>query len=297
MVCFISYENNSIIIPFTYNDYFNTSIYNFLKELNKFENSKICPIAYNSSLLSIFTDLFSIIEQIITSIYTITYYSCVNSEILSDKESKKLFRRDYKTILSDLFKITKNSDYNFKQIKMFNKLAELEDIRNYILHGNIGSVKISKTKLPTFPLTINYEDIMEELDIIINLVNHFRYILPDMDFMPNIYINIDNYTLCKKFDIYYYNVLVPYMNNILQKHQLTPSKKYKLELLSLPTITKTISKSIKIIMKSVSSINYNMNQITTNLYNQCINKIILNNEIALLKKNNAFQICNFTPEK
>ena len=249
--CIINYERGHVEIPFMYNDFCNMVTLRFLKELQKFENSNIEPVACNMTFLSIFTDYFALMEQFISTIYIILYYYITNPLKQNNTDVSKMFKEEYAKVLKKIFHIIKVNDMTFKRTQLYNKLAELEDARNYILHGNTGSIKISKTKLPKYPLTINLEDIMEELSIIVNLINYFRYMFPNIDLMPNVAIWINNGLIYKKIDVYLYNVLSPLLNNILTKHSLCPTKNISLYTRSLPKINFGIAKNILIYIKAV----------------------------------------------
>ena len=119
------------------------------------------------------------------TLYEILFFYKQQSTIPSEQESLKLFRQDYDKTLQSIFKlIAPDARPEYYAAGLQNKIKELEDARNYILHGNIGRIKTEKTKLPQAPLTINFEDIMEELDIIINFINFFRYVIPHVFFRP-----------------------------------------------------------------------------------------------------------------
>jgi len=249
--CVVNYEKGHVEVPFVYNDYCNMVTLRFLKELQRFENSHINPVAANMKLLSIFTDYFALMEQFVSTIYIILYYYMTNPKTISDENISNLFREEYTKVIKNIFKILNISDMNFKRTQIFNKLAELEDSRNYILHGNTGTIKVNKTQLPKYPLTINYEDVMEELNIIINLINCFRFIFPNIDLMPSIAISINNGLAYKKLDVYFYNILIPMLNNILKKHYLEPTKSYVINTNPLPKKHSEYAKNILIYVKAI----------------------------------------------
>lgn len=296
MLCWIKYTDIGICIPFTYSDYLNNALDNFIMTLRRLENTFIVPIAYNPELLSIFVDLFSAMEQFISTTYIIAYLSIRSAILPSTKEANKLFRQDYtKTLnmLSDL--IACDEIAKRENSEVLRKVAELEYCRNYIVHGNVGKVKIKYSQLPTSPLTINYEDIMEELDIIINLVNRFRYIFPNIDLMPNIRIAIGGTVLYKKLDDYYYKFLVPYISTILKKHSLKSTKEYALCTTSFVPNINYICQEISIIIKliSESKFGYNMNKEQTDYCSRGIIDFIGANNINKLIADKKFEVPKF----
>lgn len=293
----ISYTEKKIGIPFTYNDYINTTFYLFVEQLKKLENSPFLPVAYNSTLLIIFTSFFAIAEQIISTIYLLVYFYCKSDKIPTIDENRKNFRNNYDKTISKIFNEGNLDSTEFKRNKMFNMLSELEDARNYILHGNIGEIKIEKTKLPKNPLTINVADVMEELNIIINLINHFRYIFSGLDLMPDIIISYDqqNTCLCRRLDSYFYKVIVPFFEKILEKHNLVEDRKYIQFLTPLSCIKQNvIAKDITVMMKSKSNFkNLKMNNDKTNYLNSYIRAIVNPKEVLALAKEQAFQFPSF----
>lgn len=294
LMIIISYAKKKIGVPFTYNDYINTTFYLFIEQLKKLENSPFLPMAYNSTLLIIFTSFFAIAEQIISTIYLILYFYCKSDKIPTIEENCKNFRNDYKKTINKIFSEGNLNSTEFKKNKMFNMLDELANARNHILHGNIGEIKVEKTKLPKNPLTINVADIMEELNIIINLINHFRYIFPKLDLMPQILINYKNPKtfLYKYLDLYFYKVIVPYFEKILEKHNLVEERKYTQFLTQLPYIKENvIAKDITVFMKSESKFKkIKMNDEKTDFLNSYIYAIVDPKEVLALAKEQSFQI-------
>lgn len=298
-VCQIIYTNHSIIIPFTYNDYYEISLKFFLNELSRFENTKNIPIAYSPIILQTFTNFFACFEQFISTLYIIIYYYIFSDKILNEKKAIKIFRQDYNTLISEIFKLASCNKQEFYHTGIVNKIKELEDARNYILHGNFGHIKISKTKLPEAPLTMNYEDIMEEINIIINFINFFRYIIPKIDLMPQISIPLEGTVLYKSLDDYFYNVLCPYINLILNKHKLNPTRTYELSTTPTPPITSNISHKVLILIKAEEKNIFNsitMNSDNTNFYSKILDNFLDKNIVKNLLNENKFQLPKFIIE-
>ena len=296
MICQIIYNNNtSNITPFVYNHYFEMTVHNFEQQLMNFENEKYPPVAYQPILLSIFANCFSCLEQFISTVYFIAYLSCCSTNIPDDKTLNKMRKKEYHEKISEIFKILQADSKTFSQLNLRKKVKELASIRNYILHGNVGEVKIEKTKLPKFPLTSNYEDVMEELDIIINVIHHFRYIFPNIDLMPQISISYNGTIMYKSLDEYFYKALVPYFESILMKHYLHAIKTYSLSARTLSVTNKLIAKEflIRINTKGDNLEGYSKNSINTKLFDLSIAKIISSKELSSLIMNNTFQLPNF----
>lgn len=299
MQCCIQYSDRILCIPFTCSDYLNTALDHFvLGSLQKLENSKNPPVAYDSELLSIFVNIFISLEQFVNTTHTIVYASIVNPDIPENKEAKELFRADFFCTLNKLFKLCdKNSSVNKKNKSINNLLKDLANCRNYIVHGNFGKTKINKTRLPSHPMVLNYEDIMEELNIVINLINIFRYILPGLDLMPNVRIIIANTLVYKKLDEYYYKFLVPYFTKIVEKHSLQLTKDFDLWTSCAKQIKKHFYEKISVVMyiKPDAECDYEMNKKETMYLQECILNLVGRNRINLLLKNGKFEMPNFMP--
>lgn len=295
-ICHINYGVGGILLPFIYNDYYDLTTANFVFKLQKLENSQNIPIAYDPALLQIFTNYFACFEQFVSTLYEILYFYKVSSTIPDDKEAIKLFRQDYIVTINKIFEIIKTDKLEYSKTGLENKIRELEDARNYILHGNMGKIKIKKTKIPESPFTINYEDIMEELDIIINFINFFRHVFPEIDLMPNIKIIIGQAIFFKPLDEYFYNMLCPYFDSILQKHNWSSTKDYSLTTKPINTEISRLATKIAVSIKVKPSrmfeqIHLNTNK--TNLYIMSLNNIIDSSEVVRMEKEGKFQLPRF----
>lgn len=273
-ICQIEYDKGYMILPFVYNDYlvFTTNL--FLNEIYNLENSSLCPRVYNTTLSTIFTNYFSILEQFISKINVVTYHYYQTKILPDEKKAIKLFRQDYIKSLSDIFERINVDNIELKKAQFYNKIREAEDIRNSILHGNIGKVKIKHTQFPEIPLSINVEDILEIISILIDLFNHLRYIIPNLDLMPSVKIIIDKAVFFKKLDDYFFNILIPYFDKVLKKQNLIISKTYGISTNPLNPVQSLIAKNVSILYKAVVRPEYEikMNDAKTNLYNECVLK-------------------------
>lgn len=285
MICQIKQADGCVYLPFIYNDFFFNYMVNFEKKFFEFENARNVPIAYDVNLLSIFTGFFMCFEQFVNTLYQILYFLKLNTEIPGEKEAIKLFRKDYKITISEILEILQVDSRELYKTGIINKIAELEDARNYILHGNIGRIKIKKTQLPAIALTINYEDILEELDIIINFINYFRFIIPNIDLMPSVYILVEEAMFSKKLDVYFYDFLIVWVKAVLNKHNLKPTKAYKLLTKPLECLRETFAEDVLINMKMKPEEQYdfNMNNCLTNLKAEAMSRLISEEEIAAHK--------------
>lgn len=293
-MCQINYNKGCIRLPFVYNDYFDITTIEFMRQLNSFENTNSCPVAYNVFLLQIYTNYFACFEQFVSTLWEILYYYKVSPKLLDEKESLKYFRNEYNKTIDSIFKVIKTNKVVYNKTGLTNKIKELEDARNYILHGNIGRIKVKKTTITESPMTINHEDILEELNIIINFINCFRYIIPNIDLMPSVRIIIGEAIFFKKIDEYFYKVLVPYFESLLEKHKLYKTRIYELTTKSLPVESSSFAKKVEVFVKAIPEKmfdNIKMNSEKTNLYISALHNIIEQDEP--MKKRGKFQLPAF----
>ena len=249
-------------------------VFNYLRTL---ENTTTPPCAYNAYLLQIFTNYFACFEQFVSTLYALVSFYKLNTEAISEFSLHKYFKKDYKHAITTILSAIDADKIAYNKTGLTNKISELECARNYILHGNIGEIKTEKTHLPSFPLSINAEDIMEEIDIIINFINYFRYILPDIDLMPNIRIFLDKTLYWEKFDLFFYNIVCSYFDKVLGKHSLKKSRSYSLTTNSLQTFNNDIVHKLIIIIKALPRPQYKTSfhgYFTTDYFNDELNKNI-----------------------
>lgn len=293
-ICQINYKKGCIRLPFVYNDYFDITTIEFMRQLNLFENTNSCPIAYNVLLLQIYTNYFACFEQFVSTLWEILYYYKVSPIFLEEKESLKYFRNEYNKTIDSIFKEITTNKVVYNKTGLTNKIKELEDARNYILHGNIGRIKTKKTSITEFPMTINYEDILEELNIIINFINCFRYIIPNIDLMPSVRIVINEAIFFKKIDKYFYKVVVPYFESLLEKHKLCKTRTYELTTKPMSKEHSTFTQKVEVFVKAIPDEEFNnieMNNEKTNLYVSALHNIIEQDEP--MKMRGKFQLPAF----
>ncbi len=265
-ICNVEYKGNlNIEFVITYPDYFNVTILQFVNLLRTFENSLLPPQGYNPELLQIFTSFFTCLEQFTNTFYVMLHFYLEDYD-LTNKSYVDFFKKDYIPRLNTIISMVTDDDLLFKKTGLLSKIRELTLVRNYIVHGNFGKLSINKTSFPRYPFSINYEDVMEELDIIINIIHCFRYTFPNIDLMPYVQIHIGSAIFFKKFDDVFYKVLVPYINNILDKHSFISTKTYRNSCFALPSIKSNIAKSIKFWeqLEHEKEYDYKMRDVKTN---------------------------------
>lgn len=293
-ICYISYEEHSLVIPFEYNAFFDKNTQNFLSCLNGFENLKTAPWASEAGILQVFTSYFASFEQFISTLYEMLYFYKLKNQIPGKRESEKLFRQGYNSNIKSIFNLSESSRMEFDKTGLINKIRELEQARNYILHGNIGEITTRKTGLPRYPLTINWEDVMEEIDILVNLISFFRYIFPKLDLMPNIRLFADGTIYYKKLDDYFYNYLCPYFDRIMEKHGLAHTRTFKLVTTPMQTEHSKKAKEIGILINAKPSPEFDslkMNEDTTRFWDEIVDRNLTLKEREQMKGH--FQIPGF----
>lgn len=82
-ICYISYEEHSLVIPFEYNAFFDKNTQNFLSCLNGFENLKTAPWASEAGILQVFTSYFASFEQFISTLYEMLYFYKLKTRFLA----------------------------------------------------------------------------------------------------------------------------------------------------------------------------------------------------------------------
>ena len=141
----IKYDINHIALPFIYSDYFDATTQSFLRYLKHLENMDNNPRCNIAELLQAFTNYFAAFEQFVSTLYEILFFYKQQSTIPGEQESLKLFRQDYNKTLQSIFKlIAPDARPEYYATGLQNKIKELENARNYILHGNIGRIKTEK---------------------------------------------------------------------------------------------------------------------------------------------------------
>lgn len=190
---------------------FNSGIGSFVRLLKEFEidpNGTLIRSRY--SLINIFIILVVAFETYISIIYEI---SCKYRDV---SINNKLSIKQKLSQIFDLVANEKSYKY-FQGGSIFKCLDEIMSLRNNLLHGKIEAIKIKHTKLPSNPLDLNFEDIVEVLNIFVNIMHVFRKILVNVDLMPDIYVSEFNISTFKKLDVLLYDFICIYLKKILNK--------------------------------------------------------------------------------
>ena len=114
--------------------------------------------------------------------------------------------------------------------------------------------------------------------------------------MPNIKIIIGQAIFFKPLDEYFYKVLIPYFNSILQKHNLIPTKSYSLATKPINTEVSRITAKIGVSIKAKPSDLFeqlHLNPSQTNFYVTSLTNIIDSSEVDRMNKEGKFQLPRF----
>ena len=297
----IAYNNGSAVqIPFIYNDYFEATFSKFLEELQRFENKTQIPNAINPELLSVMVDLFASLEIFFSTLHKICFFFYKEPTIPSDERGmKKIFNKDFLLKINDIFDYAQINSQDYKSAEYYKKLKEFQDVRNYIVHGNIGKIKTKFSTFTDVPLTINYNDIVEAMYLIINTMDYFRYIIPNADLMPDVRVIIkqgnDHTIFWKKLDVIIENIINPMYKNILLKHNLTSSIEYHKIDKGMPPTNSTIAKRINVFIKAEMNniFQHDMSKEQTNYYWEYMPSIISKEEVNKQIQDQTFSLPKF----
>lgn len=154
-------------------------------------------------------------------------------------------------------------------------------------------IKTKYTNLPTYPLSINIEDILEILNILLDLFNYFRFIIPNIDLMPSMKIVIQGAVFFKKFDKYFFEILIPYYKQLLDKKQLTTVRNYEIKTVPVSPNLQMLALSVNILYKALEETQYKikMNAEQSDYYTLQILKVYSIEEIK--KHFGTFQLPAF----
>ena len=190
---------------------FNSGVGGFVHLLKEFEidpNGTLIRSRY--SLINIFIILVVAFETYISIIYEIScvYRNvCINNKLSVKQKINKIFA----------LVVNEKSYKFFHDGSILRCLDEIMSLRNNLLHGKIETIKIEHTKLPSNPLDLNFEDIVEVLNVFVNIMHVFRKILVYVDLMPDIFVSEFNISTFKKLDVLLYDFICVYLKKLLDK--------------------------------------------------------------------------------
>jgi hypothetical protein len=148
-------------------------------------------------------------------------------KIACQKENKDFSRdlggKSISTRLDFVFNTYNVDGLALKQTGLVTRINEFLQFRNEIFHDrNFGEqLKFSKTNFSTLPFYNNQVDVFQSLLIFLEIACALRYIIKELDLMPNISIANQDVLIFEKLDTLYLILLRPYFEKVLAKHNLT----------------------------------------------------------------------------
>ncbi len=174
-----------------------------------------------------------------------------------------------KNVLDKLNYLLKKVDFDrerLKKLKIHSQLEDFKDLRNQIVHA--GYHKISKFSNSQFGEAINLKnaDIIQAMVICLKIFNLFRYIIPELDLMPDIRISLFNGpSVSKKLDYLYEDCYLPALKEILAKHNLRTNITIEFPKYSISPVDKLKNIDMGIRVDSKYEPTYNFSQENTQI--------------------------------
>ncbi|OLA73030.1 MAG: hypothetical protein BHW62_08035 [Acinetobacter sp. CAG:196_36_41] len=188
--------------------------------LKTLEDSSLQTIPIDNHALGTFTTIFNLAEVFISTIQILLFY---NRELyigITYKDVKKSVEQKFDKKISEILQTSLISPREFYKTDEYKYLQELTTYRNNLMHGNLVKRKPTHINLSEIPFKMNISDIMEAFQIVINLMNKFRFLIQDIDLMPIIPIMQDDVFYIEPLDVTYEKYLFPWYLAILDNYGL-----------------------------------------------------------------------------
>lgn len=152
--------------------------------LHKLENpKKDFVFTNNTESLNCVCLLFMSVEAFFNDILKL--FCVAKEERFSDYKTKPISER-----VKAIFKLSETDKQEFYKSGIYQELQEFEYLRNIIFHnGYDENIKFKKTLFSSIPINCNIVDVMQALKINLRIFEYFRFLIKDIDMMPNIFIN------------------------------------------------------------------------------------------------------------
>lgn len=238
-----------VYVHLTYMQFSKIAFYNSMEQIKQLEFSET-HIQQGNSIQTTVGAWFLSIEAYLNSILKIA--CLVNNQSFDDIKKKDINQRI--TELFIMLKIEKKPFYR----STFQKLEEFKRYRNELFHDrtNDKAIKFKKTLFSANPMYANQVDVMQASIIALEIYHSFRYVIPELDLMPQIVVNKEDSHFYAKVDNLYNEVLKPYFLSTLEKHSLTSSVDLNFNMEALKTSSALSAMPIKILIKSVRDEKY-----------------------------------------
>lgn len=270
--CFLYIENHNEkhFIPMNFHDYANIALKYTISDVREFENANdIVFVGKDSVQASAFW--FLAIEAFVNTL--LKYLAYDNSVDFVDFKGKCL---NGKITQINKFLDFQQADFSksFPQYKLF----EFEDFRNEIFHDRFleNEKKFEKTFLSSRPNLPNLISEIQSLIIAIEFFNYYRFVIYNIDFMPNICLGPKDSFFFEKLDKIYSEIIEPSIKFSLKKHNLQTNLQLEVQENICPKIYSPKNFIPKPVIKAIPDESVNLNPEKTsefeNLYLNMINK-------------------------
>lgn len=196
--------------------------------------------------------------QSVVGLWFISIEAYINSILriacLVQKQSfDTLKKKDINQRIKSLFEIL-DVDRTPFYAGTFQKLEEFKRYRNELFHDrtNDNPMVFHKTVFSENPMYANQVDVMQAATIAYEIYQAFRYVVPNIDLMPQVMVQKEDSFFFEKIDILYAKVLKPYFLSVLAKHSLTSSIILAEDVITLEESLKLSETPIHVITKAVS---------------------------------------------
>ncbi|MEH1833046.1 MAG: hypothetical protein V7L29_13430 [Nostoc sp.] len=135
-------------------------------------------------------------------------------------------------------------------------------------------------------------DVIQATIVTLELCTAFRRVLPNCDLMPDIFVESNGSFAFIKFDNIYSNLIRPFFEQVLAKHDLCSDLLLDTIVFTLPCTSIIPEGSIKVISKALpnSKFNFKPNPNTTTIGSNLMNCVKAN---ITFNTNNQFQLPNY----
>jgi hypothetical protein len=209
-------NDSESMTPLTYPQFTHLAFYNSAQQIEQLEFSS-SHIQQGTSVQTSVGLWFISIEAYINSILRI---AC----LVTGKSFNKFKGNDLGSRITTLFEIL-DIDRKPFYAGSFQKLEEFKRYRNELFHDRINDKPLDfhKTSFSGNPMYANQVDVMQASVIALETYQAFRYVIPNIDLMPQIRVTKEDSFFHAATDNLYTEVLRPYFESVLLKHSLTSS--------------------------------------------------------------------------
>ncbi|MEH2274697.1 MAG: hypothetical protein V7K40_07765 [Nostoc sp.] len=205
-------ESSMLLITYPY--YSIKAFYFSCQNLEQLEQSKGIINQGNVSISAV-GFWFLAIEAFISTLLKIACF-------LKDKDFKNFKGKQINGRLTAVFELLEIENQVFYRSGIFQKLQEFETFRNEVFHDRFfnSEVQFDKTSFSSIPYLANQVDVVQASIIALDIFEAFRFVYPERDLMPNIFIEKNNSFGFIKYDLLYKEVMLPLFSQALSKHSL-----------------------------------------------------------------------------